>query len=286
MRLTADNTAVVVDSTADLPDPEKRYPNWRLVPLYVRFGDEVFRDFVDLSPDRFYARLRSGSVQPRTSQPTPADFARTYESLAAYERTLSVHVSAKLSGTYEAARMAAGSVGPERVRVIDSGSASGGIVVLADAIQRRLERGATEDELDELVGRFRRESGLLFTVETLDYLVRGGRLGRAAGFAGGLLNVKPILAIREGEVVPVRRVRGREKALAEFERLFVEGSADSPSLHVGVAHADAEREARALVERLEAARPAASVDFFGTLGPVVGAHAGPGTLGLFWFEDE
>jgi len=172
------------------------------------------------------------------------------------------------------------------VSAVDSASASGGIVVLADAIQRRLERGTTHEELDQIVVRFRGESGLLFTVDTLDYLVRGGRVGKAAGFAGELLSVKPILTIRDGEVVPLKRVRGRAKALAEFERLFVEGSPDSADLHIGVAHAEAEREARELVARLEAARPSASVDFFGTLGPVVGAHAGPGTLGLFWFDDE
>jgi DegV family protein with EDD domain len=111
-------------------------------------------------------------------------------------------------------------------------------------------------------------------------------VGRAAGLAGQLLSVKPILAIRDGEVEPLKRVRGRAKALAEFERLFVDGSRDDPDLHVGVAHAEAEREAGELVRRIEQARPSASVDFVGTLGPVVGTHAGPGTLGLFWFQDE
>ena len=286
MQLTAENTAVVLDSTADLPDPERRHANWRLVPLYVRFGDEVFRDYVDLAAADFYARLRAQQVQPRTSQPTPADFAAMYESLLGYERIVSVHVAAKLSGTYESARLGSASVEGTNVTVVDSGSASGGIVVLADAIQRRLERGTTDEEIGALVERFKRESGLLFTVDTLDYLVRGGRVGKAAGFAGELLSVKPILTIRDGEVVPLKRVRGRGKALAEFERLFGEGSGDSPSLHVGVAHADAEAEAHELVARLERARPRASVDFFGTLGPVVGTHAGPGTLGLFWFDDE
>ena len=286
MQLTAENTAVVLDSTADLPDPERRHPNWRFVPLYVRFGDDVFRDYVDLAPADFYARLRSRGVQPRTSQPTPADFTAMYESLAEYDRIVSVHVAAKLSGTYESARMGAAALERANVTVVDSASASGGIVVLADAIQRRLERGTAEDEIDALVARFKRESGLLFTVDTLDYLVRGGRVGKAAGFAGELLSVKPILAIRDGEVVPLKRVRGRAKALAEFERLFAEGSVDSTTLHVGVAHADAEAEAEELVARLQRARPRASVDFFGMLGPVVGTHAGPGTLGLFWFDDE
>jgi DegV family protein with EDD domain len=284
--LSSENTAIVLDSTADLPDPSARHSNWRMVPLYVQFGDETFRDYLDLDPNQFYRRLRDAPQPPSTSQPTPADFSSAYESLAAYEHILVVTISAKLSGTHESARAAAETAGNDRVRVIDSMSASGGIVILADALQRRLARGTTTDELDALVELFRADSGLLFTVDTLDYLVRGGRVGRAAGFAGQLLNVKPILAIRDGEVYPLKRVRGRAKALAEFERLFVEGSADRPGLRVGVAHAEAEREARDLAQRVEQARPGASLDFFGTLGPVVGTHAGPGTLGLFWFEDE
>ena len=284
--LSSENTAVVLDSTADLPNPSERHPNWRMVPLYVRFGSDTYRDYVDLTSEEFYGRLRSSAETPSTSQPTPADFADEYRSLSAYEHLLVLTISAKLSGTHESARLAAESEGDKRVRVIDSESASGGIVILGDALQRRLARGVEEEKLLSVVESFKRQSGLLFTVDTLDFLVRGGRVGRAAGLAGQLLNVKPILAIRGGEVHPLKRVRGRAKALAEFERLFVEGSRDDHNLHVGVAHAEAEREAEALVSRIEEARPSASVDFFGTLGPVVGAHAGPGTLGLFWFQDE
>ena len=286
-RLFAESTAVVLDSTADLPEPAARHPNWRLVPLYVRFGEETFRDHVDLSAGEFYARLRASTVQPQSSQPTPADFAETFESLGHFDRILVVAISARLSGTAESARLAAQSVERgERVKVIDSASASGGIVILADAIQRRLERGTTEEEIDELVARFKRDAGLLFTVDTLDYLVRGGRVGKAAGLAGQLLNVKPILTIRDGEVEPLKRVRGRAKALAELERLFVAGTDDSLALHVGVAHADAAGEAGDLAARMRRARPSASLDFEAVLGPVIGTHGGPGTLGLFWFRDE
>jgi DegV family protein with EDD domain len=287
VRLSAENTAVVLDSTADLSDPQGRHPNWRMVPLYVQFGTETFRDYLDLSSDEFYRRLRETAEPPRTSQPTPADFGAVFEALAAeYERILCVVIPAKLSGTAESARRGAEATAPGKVTVIDSGSASGGIVILADALQRRLDAGTTEEELQALVERFRADSGLLFTVDTLEYLVRGGRVGKAAGFAGQLLNVKPILAIEDGEVVPLKRVRGRAKALAEFEHLFAESSTDEPGLHVGIAHAQAEGEAQELARRVEAARPSASIDFFGTLGPVVGTHAGPGTLGLFWFQDD
>ena len=101
MRLSAENTAVVLDSTADLPDPQDRHPNWRLVPLYVRFGDDTFREYVDISPEEFYVRLRSSSEAPKSSQPSPADFQAVFESLSAYERILCVVLSSKISGTYE-----------------------------------------------------------------------------------------------------------------------------------------------------------------------------------------
>jgi len=286
VQLSAENTAIVLDSTADCPDPQARSQNWRMVPLYVRFGDETFRDYVDITPDEFYARLKDASEPPKSSQPTPADFAAVYEELAGYEHVLAVMLSAKLSGTYESARLGAESAGDARVTVIDSGVTSGGTVILADAIQRRLQAGTTMEEIDALVERFKQGRGLLFTVETLEYLVRGGRVGKAAGLAGQLLSVKPILAFDDGEVAPLKRVRGRAKALAEFERLFLDGTEDSPDLHVGVGHAAAPQDAEALVGRMRTARPSASLDIVTTLGPVIGTHGGPGTLGLFWFQDQ
>jgi DegV family protein with EDD domain len=286
VRLSAESTAVVLDSTADLPEAQARHPNWRMVPLYVRFGTETFRDYVELDSAAFYERLRTAPEPPSTSQPTPADFTSAFEELAAYERVLCVLISGRLSGTAESALLAAASAGDGRVTVIDSGSASGGIVVLADAIQRRLERGTDEQELEALVERFRRESHILFTVDTLDYLVRGGRIGKAAGFAGQLLSVKPVLGIVDGEVVPVKRARGRAKALAELVGLLEEGSTDSPALRVGIAHADAPLDAAGLADEVRRVRPQASIDLVTTLGAVVGTHAGPGTLGLFWYEDD
>jgi DegV family protein with EDD domain len=287
VRLSAENTAVVLDSTADVPDAQGRHPNWRLVPLYVRFGEETFREYVDLSPEEFYRRLRASSEPPRSSQPSPADFEAVFESLSGYERILCVLLSQKISGTYESARLAAESAGG-RVQVLDSGVTSGGTAILAEAIQRRLERGTDEDEIEPLVERFRRERGLLFTVDTLEYLIRGGRIGKASGLAGQLLSVKPILGFEDGEVAPLKRVRGRGKAIAELEDIFrraTEGQ-DSPDLHVGLGHADAAAECAELARRVEAVRPRASVDIVTTLGPVIGTHGGPGTLGLFWYHDE
>jgi len=286
VNLTAANTALVVDSTADFPEAPERFRNWRVVPLYVRFGDESYRDYVELTPAAFYERLRAAPETPATSQPTPGDFLAAYEELAGYERIFSVHIAGKLSGTIESARAAAGVLdSPERVRTIDSGSASAAIAMLALAIQRRLESGTTDEEVDTLIERYRAEAGLLFTLETFEYLMRGGRVGRARGWTGELLHIKPILTIADGEVVPVKRVRGNRKAFLEFATAFEADTHDSPSLRVGIAHADAPERAQALVELARRTRPAAEIDLVTTLGPVVGAHAGPGTVGLFWFDD-
>ena len=285
MELTAQNTAIVVDSTADFPEAPQRFPNWRVVPLYVRFGDESYKDYVELDPEAFYARLRTATATPSTSQPTPGDFLTDYEELGDYERILSLHIAGKLSGTIESARAAAQLLGDERVRTLDSQSASAAIAMLGLAIQRRLERGTSDDEVDELVERYRQETGLLFTVETLEYLARGGRIGRARAWAGELLNIKPILTIKDGEVIPVKRVRGNRKAFLEFESAFTSSTRDVAGLRVGIAHAEAPERAEALRELVRRTRPAAELELVTTLGPVVGAHAGPGTVGFFWFDD-
>jgi DegV family protein with EDD domain len=283
VRLTAENTAVVLDSTADFPEGAQRR-SWRIVPLYVRFGDDALRDYVDLGPHEFYERLRAADELPTTSQPTPQDFLDAYEELSGYERILSLHIAGKLSGTVQSARLAAAEAG-DRVRVIDTGTVCAAIAMLALAIQRRLEQGTSDEEVDELIERHAQDAGLLFTLETLTFLARGGRIGKARAMAGQLLNVKPILAIVDGEVEPVGRVRGSAKALAELVSRFKAQTDDSPGLRVGIAHGDAPERAEALRQLVLGARPQAQVEVVTTLGAVVGTHAGPGTVGFFWFDD-
>jgi DegV family protein with EDD domain len=286
MDLTAANTAIVLDSTVDYPQGPERFANWRIVPLYVRFGDESFRDYIELGPRDFYARLRCAAELPTTSQPTPGDFLAAYEGLAGYERILSLHLPAKLSGTVESARRAGEELGGGKVRAIDSGTVSAGLAILAVAVQRRLERGTTDEEVDALVERFRRDSRMVWTVDTLEFLAKGGRIGKAAAMAGALLNIKPILGIEDGEVVPRKRVRGSQKAFLEFVRAFEADSVDRPSLKVGIAHADAPERLEALRALVSRTRPQAEIELETMLGAVVGTHAGPGAVGLFWFDDS
>ena len=286
MNLTTDNTAVVLDSTSDYPEAPSRFPNMRFVPLYVRFGDETYRDYVELGPAEFYEKLRTSQVLPATSQPTPQDFLTTYEELGRYERIYSLHVSSKVSGTFQSAELGAQELGGDKVRVVDSLSASLAIAMLSHAIQRRLARGTTDEEIEALVERFHRDCGVIFTVDTLEFLQRGGRIGRAAALAGSLLNVRPILAIEDGVVTAVARVRGRQKALAEFERRLEAATEDRAGLRVAIAHADAAEWVGTLSELVWRARPKAEIEFTAALGAVVGTHAGPGAVGFFWFQDE
>jgi EDD domain protein, DegV family len=286
VNLTAANTAIVLDSTADFPDAAEHFPNWRVVPLYVNFGTDSFRDGVELTSEQFYERLRTSTQTPTTSQPTPADFLACYTELAGYERILSLHLAANLSGTFQSAGIAAAELGDGRVRTIDTETASAGITLLALAIQRRLERGTTDEEVDELVARYTKEHGMLFTVDTLEFLARGGRIGRAKAFAGELLHVKPILAIRHGEVIPVKRVRGARKAFQEFVDALKSETKDEPGLRVGIAHATAPERAVELTKMVRDLRPQATIDIETSLGAVLGTHAGPGTVGFFWFTDD
>ena len=284
MELTAQNTAIVLDSTADFPQASERFPNWRMVPLYVLFGDESYRDYVELSPEEFYARLRTAEQLPTTSQPTPGDFLETYEELAQYDRIYSLHISSELSGTYQSATTAAEELG-DKVRTVDSESASAAITMLGLGIQRRLEQGTTDEGIDALIARFREHAGLIFTVDTLEFLRRGGRIGRASAWAGELLHVKPILTIRR-EVVPLKRVRGNQKAMQEFVSEFTSTTEDGPTLKIGIAHADAPERATQLQKMVRHERPQAEIEVITTLGAVVGTHAGPGTVGFFWFDDR
>jgi DegV family protein with EDD domain len=285
MNLTVANTAIVMDSTADFPGAREQHANMRVVPLYVRFGEESYRDYVELDPHAFYARLRTASALPTTSQPTPRDFLATFEELEGYERIYSVHISSRLSGTFASAGLAAGEAGGDRVRLLDTESASVGISMLALGIQRLLERGTTDDEVEALAAAHRERAGLLFTVDTLEFLAKGGRIGRARALAGSLLNVKPILTIADGEVVPLTRVRGRQKALEEFRRRFEEATRPGDGLHVGIAHAEADEAVEQLRALVLATRPEAQIELVTSLGAVVGTHAGPGTVGFFWFQD-
>jgi DegV family protein with EDD domain len=284
LSISAQDTAVVIDSTADLPDYAERFANLRMVPLTVRFGDEPdLRDHVDLDADAFYARLALASEPPKTSAPAPQAFADCYEQLldGPYEHVVSVHISGSLSATVQSARLAAAPLG-ERVTVIDARSASAGTALCALGVEGLLARGTTVAEVVAYGERFAQGVHCSFSVETLDYLQRGGRIGRAQALVGGLLGVRPILGLVDGEVVAVARVRGAAKVLASMLDCFVDETTGDGPIRVAIAHAQAPEQAAALAREVTRARPQAQIELVVPLGPVVGTYGGPGTLGLVW----
>jgi DegV family protein with EDD domain len=279
--LTAETTAIVLDSTADLADPGSRHANWSMVPLTVSFGDQTFHDYVDIDAAEFYRRLRGARQPPRTAAPSPGAWQEAFEALASYRRVLVLPVSSRLSASSQTAELAARAVDPGglRITVLETGSASLGTLVLAEALQRRLVRGLPENALVTWFQAARERLHVVFSVDTLEYLQRGGRIGRAQAMVGGMLGLRPILTLRDGEVEPLRRVRGARRARAEFERFLIE-HAGPGSVHVAVVHAEAPEAAEQLVEMARRAVPHAVIDHVGELGAVVGTHGGPGTLGL------
>jgi len=286
VNLTSENTAIVLDSTSDFPDAAERFPNMRVVPLYVNFGADSFRDQVDIDSHDFYERLREAPALPTTSQPTPQDFVDAYDQLAGYERIYALQLSAELSGTFQSAVAAAEEVAGDRIRVVDTRTASLAVGLLALAIQRRLARGTTDEEIEALIERFKKENGVVFTVATLEYLQKGGRIGRAQALAGTLLNVKPILSVDDGVIHPIGKVRGRQKALEEFARVFTSSTENVAGLRIAIAHADAPEWIEVLTDLVAKARPLAEIELVENLGAVVGTHAGPGAVGFFWFSDD
>jgi DegV family protein with EDD domain len=286
--LTAERCAIVLDSTSDLPDCRERHANMRMVPLTVRFGDEELLDYDEISPQRFYERLAGDPQPPRTAAPPPERFSACYRELLeadGYEHVLSLHLSEALSATVSSARIAAADFG-ERVTVVDTRTVSIGLALAGLGIARQLEAGPCT--LASLVAEgegFHRRSHLVFAFETLEFLQRNGRIGRGKALVGGLLGVRPLLTLVEGEVEPLGRVRGHARLLSELERLVCEDTRPDERLRVGIAHAQAEGIANDIAERVRSVRPGAKIELVAPLGAVVGTNTGPGGAGLVWAHE-
>jgi DegV family protein with EDD domain len=268
---------VVTDSTADLePDVQARL-GVAVVPLIVNWDGETYRDKIDLSPTEFYRRLRTSKSLPKTGAPSLAAFEATFrEQLKEHDALISINLASALSGTYNIAQRAAESVDPQRIRVIDSSSVSVCIGWLAEQAITLSGQGMTLDEVARQVEETRSRLRILALLETLTFLQRGGRIGRAAALAGTLLSVKPILSVRDGEVAPVERVRTMSGALRRLVELVVGMGAVE---RLGVLHADSPGNAQEVEQQLHARFPEVNIDR-GELGPVVGTHGGPGVIGV------
>ncbi|HKB32499.1 MAG TPA: DegV family protein [Candidatus Dormibacteraeota bacterium] len=281
--MSTQSVAIVTDSTADLPPELAALRSITVVPLTLNFDGKPLLDGVDIRPGEFYRRLHSVTTHPTTSQPSPGRFAEVYKSLLdEHDSVVSIHISRKLSGTYESARQAAAMTDAKRVRVIDSElvSMSLGLITLAASSLAASGRDAAAIEAKVLDMRASIET--YFSVATLEFLRRGGRIGRASALLGSVLQVKPVLCIRDGLVTPLERVRTFERALTRVVELTREVDRGQ-GVCIIVGHADAEADAERIARELE---PIAETLMIQPLGPVVGAHAGPGVVGVGCYPAE
>ena len=275
--------AIVTDSTADLPPELTRARAITVVPLTLNFDGKSLLDGVDIRPDEFYRRLHSVTTHPTTSQPSPGRFAEVYKSLLAdHDAVVSIHISQKLSGTYESARQAAGMTDPQRVRVIDSELVSMSLGLITLAASSLAAGGADAAAIEAKVVDMRSSIQTYFSVATLEFLRRGGRIGRASALLGSVLQVKPVLCIRDGLVTPLERVRTFERALNRVVELTREVDRGH-GVCVIVGHADAQADAERIGRELDSIADTLMIQ---PLGPVVGAHAGPGVVGVGCYPAE
>jgi len=269
---------IVTDSTADLSPELIKELGITVVPLYVCFGKDVYRDREDITEDDFYKRLLEDPVHPTTTQPTPQDFAEAYRQLSSKaDGIISIHISEKLSGTCNSALQGKQLV--EKgcpLEVIDSKTTSMALGLLVMAAANIAKTGKSLQQVAEDVKQVVSSVQLLVIFDTLKYLAKGGRIGKAKSLLGALLSVKPMLTIKDGEFVPVSQVRSRSKGtekLLDFAR-------DAGNIEdLAIVHSTTPDEAESLAERISSILPSKQVRI-ARLGPVLGVHGGPGVLAI------
>jgi DegV family protein with EDD domain len=270
------NVAIVTDSVADLPPQVAEEFGITVVPLVVRFGTDLYRDGLDLSPDQFYGRLRTSKALPATSVPPPVAFADAYDKLA--EKTneiLVISLTSRLSATYQVALQAAGLMKKKcRVEVLDSEWAIMPQGFIAIAAAKAAQSGANLNEVLDVARHTIHRVDMRAAFDTLEYLERGGRIGKAQAFLGSLLKVNPIIGLRDGEVYPVARERSRAKAI-DYLYNFAASFGNIEGLAVEYA-ADLD-EANRLVQRLHSKYPQVPI-YLTRTSPVIGTHTGPGLI--------
>ena len=280
--------AVVCDSSADLADAVLDRHHIALVPLQVIFGNQVFRDRLELKPEEFYRRLRAAKELPTTSQPTPGEFVRAFRNARdEANEAVVLLVSGTLSGTFQSANAALRASGIDGVHLFDSRSASLGLGMLGLRASELAESGWSAAEIVKELERVRRQSGMFLSVDTYDNLIRSGRVSRGKAWLGGLLDVKPILTLTDdGRVAPADRVRGRDLVVPKVLSLLERKLTPRPgAIRFGIAHADAPEEAERLRNALVAAYKPKDV-FVSLVTGVIGTHVGFGAWAVFYQVED
>lgn len=276
---------IVTDSTADLLPETATELGVSVVPLSVVFGEDSYREGIDISTDLFYEKLVRSRQLPTTSAPSVGEFIEAYENvLKETDEIVSIHLSSKLSVTHDNAFQATRHLSDTgaRIEVVDSGVVSLGMGFMVRAASLAAAQGATVDEIKALLEGMAPRIHILVVVDTLKYLRKGGRIGRARAFLGSVLKVKPLLSIRDGEVAPEERIRTKKAAQ---DRLFQLATSYPNVVEAAVAYSTNAHDAEALRQRLADTLPDARITT-GRLGPVIGVHAGPGVLGLGVLQGE
>jgi DegV family protein with EDD domain len=274
--------ALVTDSTTYMPPELVKKYNISVAPQMLIWGDQTYRDGVDIQSSEFFTRLKTAKVMPTTSQVAVISFQEIFQTLVnqGYE-VLALLVSSKLSGTVQSAMQAQDlmSSAREKVNVVDSQSVAMALGFQVLAVARAIEAGAGLKDAIALAEKSYQQTGVFFAVDTLEFLHRGGRIGGAQRFLGTMLNMKPILAIQDGRVEGIERIRTKNKAQDRVLELVIEKVAGRTPVRLATLHANAADDARALLTRAEQAlNPVESI--FTEVSPTVGTHAGPGTVGL------
>ena len=276
----ANKVAIVTDSTAYLPEEWIKKFNIRVAASIVIFGDEQLRDYYDISAEAFFDRLASSEVMPTTAQPTPLDFKEIYDELLAdgYD-ILGIHISHKLSGTFASAEAAKAMFPEANIENIDTLSASMGEGWPVLMASRAAAAGKTLAECKAVAERACQNTYVCLTVDTLEFLHRGGRIGGAQHLLGTALNLKPLLELRDGQIEPLEKVRTRKKALSRLVEVTVERIGNTRPVYIAALHANAEQEAKQVLDEItKLVKPKETAITF--VSAAVGTHAGPGTVGL------
>lgn len=272
---------IVTDSTADLPEKIVSKYGIGVVPLNVHFGEEVYKDGVDIWGEEFYNKLCNEPTLPNTSQPAPGEFLKVYQQIAEPGDTIiSIHISRLMSGTADSAKLAAEMMGADyRIEIVDSEHVTMSLGVLVLQAAKAAQNGESADAILAKLNKWKKEISIFFTIKSLDYLHRTGRIGKASALMGSLLNIKPILSIEDGLIVPNEKTRGNFQKVAELMvEKVIQRYGDQP-LIVGLIHTGLPDE-MVILERL-AKNNLKIVEMVSNLaGPIVGTHTGPNAIGI------
>jgi len=277
--------AIVTDGTCSLTTAQGEQLGIHVAPIYVTLGEKTYRAGIDLDSEEFYRFLSASKKLPTTAQPTVTDFVNIYNKLAEEaEEIVTIVISHHMSATIQSAEMAREQFDKVPVHIIDSESVSLGLGMMAIAAARAAEQGQNAQAVLKLVENLKQKINVIFTVNTLEYLHKGGRIGGATAFLGTALDIKPILYIKNGRIEPLEKQRTRKRSISRLVELMEKNVGEKP-VHVAILHGNVPEESRKLEQSIRSQFNCVEL-ITSDMGPVIGTHAGPGTLGLVFYTPD